>query len=644
MLPALLAGMMIALAVHLALRRSPLPAIPFVVVALVVSVALRLVYSANVDPEWISDFARYWKSATELAGSSLSVADAYQQRALPYLYPLVRLFGDDPEVVKLANIGLLCLIQLAGYDIVRRAAGHAAAQCFTLLWIAAPEPLYSLTIPTHDLSGLAFAALAVWLVAIGLDVTGNARRWRRPALLSLLGLAVGILLVILEIQRGLGILLLATLVVSTLAWVLTRHTSPDAIGGPRLAFVNLLVIVCIAVPVYMAGKAAAESAGFSRSAQVSETGRLRYTTSHSVSFSNGSYWWMRGFHDTFTRHYMDDPEAFGEFRRSLMLSDFVENPVSRATNAADRLDGLYQLGAGMTFYTAGLRESEPQLLKSLQSYNHAFAFAFAALALLALIGLLSQRGPPPIVAVLMLFAALLSIGLAFMAENQPRYAFPVWLVGSIVIAVGLTSLPALSAVRSWPGQLGRAASLAGQALAIPIIVLGLAWLACAITYRPGDGRILTDWEFSPPASIASQRTPTSVLQEIQKRTPERSFYPLALTLGLPDSSGNYQVPSTASTTICVDDTETTNFSFFMQREAPTNGHRTPPLVVTVGGEPVWSSASTGGGKVRLVTIPHLLRKPGCADVALAIETPVTGVEGFAHASSEVEIFFPRLTD
>lgn len=639
LLPVALAWAAVALAIWIGVRKRPFPAIPFIGITLVSSIALRWFYSANIDPEWISDFARYWQSAVELTGASLPITDPYQQRALPYLYPLVLAFGDAPEVVKFGNIGLLCLIQLAGYDILRRAAGHTAAQCFTILWIAAPEPLYSLTIPTHDLSGLVLVAAAAWLVAAGLDTATGKQRWRRPVLLGLCGLAAGILLVVLEIQRGFGGLFLTTLVLVTVAWAIIQRGLPGIARARPGALVNLLVIVCCAAPVYLTGINITQATGLSRTGEAAEAARLRYSTPHSTSFSNGSYYWMRGFHDAFTHHHMDDLEELRAFRRDLMLSDFAEDPVGRATNAIERLDGLYALGTGMGFYTAGVRDSHPRLLRFLQAYNHAFAFPFAALGLIALWILLARRGIPPIVAILALFAALLSLGMAFFTENQPRYAYPVWFVGSIAIAAALGNRRTWMARGPWWRQVAGAGGIAVQAIAISAAALALAWLAVVATYKPGDGRILAEWEFSAPAVAEQQRRPSTAISDLQRRAPERSFYPLALVLT--PSPDQHATPLRATTTVCTQDAERARLEFFVKARNLPAANQASHLTLNVDSTPVWTLTGSGDDEIQLVTIPQVINGPGC--IELEFELPINGKGAVTRPMPRVEIFFPRLT-
>ena len=630
-----LAWAAVGLAIWIGVRKQPFPVLPFIGITLTASIALRLFYNANIDPEWISDFARYWQSAVDLIGGSLPITDPYQQRALPYLYPLVRVFGDTPEVLAFGNIGLLCLIQLTGYDIVRRAAGHPAAQCFTLLWIAAPEPLYSLTIPTHDLSGLALVALSAWLVATGLDTAAGKWRWRRPMLLGILGMSLGIVLVVLEIQRGLGGLLLSTLILATVAWAIIQRGVPDLIAAPRHALINLLMIACIATPLYVAGINVTQTTGLSRTGDAAEAARLRYTIPHSTSFSNGSYYWMRAFHDAFTQHHMDDLDALRTFRRDLTRSDFAEDPLGRATNAIDRLDGLYALGAGMGFYTAGLRDSQPRLLRFLQAYNHAYAFAFALFGFIGLLLLMTRRGLPPVVATLALFTALLSLGMAFFTENQPRYAYPIWLAGSVVIASALATLPVR--FQPWTRQATSCAGLVAQVVAIPAVLLGLAWLATTTTYDPDDGRILTDWQFSAVTANEVQRLPSTVLNDIQSRAPETSFFPLGLVLTpSPAMSGD---ALRASSTVCADDAARSQFSFFLRARGLASDDGASHLVMKINGQPVWTFAETTGDKVQSVTLPQAVTQAGCSE--LEFELYSSGTVHDTLDSPRVEIFFPR---
>jgi len=644
----------------LARRRQPLPPLRFVFLALLAATVLRLVYFALVEPTWVSDFARYWKVANEMANADhYVVRTVYQQRALPFLVPLVELFGDAPAALKLANILVLALVQLAGYDVLRRCHGHQAAQCFTFLWIGAPEPLFSLTIPSHDLVAMGILAGIVWTLVLAVHprkVDSQTDRGARAWLLAALPIAT--LLAVLELQRGIGLIALASLLAVAVAGALVSRRFPWVLRESAGQASRLLAIALLCLPLYAACMWGASKSGLTMSEQVAEISVLRYTTAHVSSLSDGSYAWFLPFNAAFTSAYDQDPERLQDLRNSLALSDFVEDPAGRIGNASDRLRNLYRLGGSSFFYMAGFVERAPIAVRSLQLYNNTFALGFALLALLAVGALMSRPGLPLLGAgYLLVLASAVTIVLSLSAENQPRYLYLVWFVGSVVIAAGL-SRPSVGTDVPLAAR-GMALRVGGLLLQTALIVSAgtiVAWFVTRTFYDDGSGRMLSHWNLSAdPApendGLATWREslrnpPSDVLRSAgTKYRPEpRPFGPLALTLALP-ANPNVGDEARATRTVCTTGNGRDDLSFFVytpyKRLSRSGAFE---LQVMVDGKVSWRLALPHAEKPMPFEIRNAFPRGRCSELTFVLLSHVTEDRASWQRASRVEIYFPRLVD
>lgn len=649
-----------AAALWLARRREPLPPWSFVLIALLGGTLLRVLYFALVEPVWVSDFARYWRIANEMADADhYVVRTIYEQRALPYLVPLAEIFGKVPAALKLANIAVLGLVQVAGYDVLRRCHGHHAAQCFTLLWIGAPEPLFSLTIPTHDLVAMGMLAGIVWLLTLAVHPTNTAanKRGRGRAWLLATPL-VAFLLVLLEVQRGIGLIALASLVAVAVAGVLVSRRFPHVLRESASQTMRLLIITLLCVPLYGAGIWGATKSGLTMPEQAARVSVLRYTTAHVSSLSDGSYAWFLPFHTAFTSNYAEDPERLEDLRNSLALSDFIEDPVARLDNASHRLRNLYRLGGSRYFYMAGFADQAPMAVRTLQRYNDTYALGFALLVLLSVGVLMSRPGLSLLGAgFLLVLGSAVTIVLTLVAENQPRYLYLIWFVGAMAVAAGLARAASGS---DTPIAARRMALRMGGALlqTVLIIVGGTAmiWLVAHASYVEASGRMLSHWELTADPALSSSELsawreslrdpPSDVLLTAgtRYRPKPRSFGPLALTLALP-SNPEEGDQVRASRRVCTSENGRDDLSFFVYtpyKKLSRSGAF--ELQVAVNGRVSWRLALPHAKQPAPFEIRNVLPRGRCSELTFILLSNVTQDRASWRRASRVEIYFPRLVD
>jgi hypothetical protein len=601
----------LVLCLWLARRREPLPPWPFVLATTAIALGLRLVYTDAVETVWTNDFLLYWDTAKQQAASgNYAVTSLYNERTLPILVPLILLFGPDQQHVILANIAMLTLMQLAGYDLLRRMHSHQAAQAFSVAFMAAPIPLFALTIPSHDLWAMGYCALALWLCALVLT-----HRGRRSTLVAVaVAGALALVCLMMEVQRGIGLLLAAAMLLAALmGWLAKRGDPADRRSVPTLLLVCAAALAAQWPLGALLGKLdlrAADEPGH-------RIHMAAYYASNGTSLGNGTWGWMDGFRQEFTEPLRtDDPERLEQLSRSLVLSDWAEQPLKRLDNVADRLAGLFVLDDSNFWYFS---ETDPALAKPLgwlRLYSLFVSLGFTLALGAGLVRLLLGGLPSvPTLAGLVL-TSVVALALCSFSENQPRYLMLLWFTGLLFLAetVGRRPEPNPPSLR-----LG-----AAMAVAVALGWLGLIaalLLPARALYGPEDGRILGDWtRVSTGAEIGALPITADPNPYVHVTDPGE----LAVAL-LPNEPGVQQ-------SLCLPDKGRDDFAFFVRASSPQPGDA---LVVRFGdARPHRFDLTGAGGKALDLRIPDLGAGGRCGMLGLSLESrsPTAGAE----------VFFPRL--
>jgi hypothetical protein len=499
----LVAAMLVALAtagslgsVHLAKRTRPLDPRVFVPALVLSGLAIHLVLVATIKPQWGTDYYRYWEYAQDLVkrGEYGGLNAPYYSRSLFFPYPVIRAFGPEATVVlKLVNVALLAAMQLLVYDILRRIRSHQAAQSGSLVFLLAPLPAYVALIPSHDLWGTFFLTAAAWLTVSSIDIARTrTARWYYWIPLAC---AAGAVAFLTEVQRSLGLIFcIGLLTAALLAWL--SHTSPDNEARTRTPR-HALLALCVAA-LCLASFAGASLAD--RTLKLNAEARPVLTNmkfaANGGGMGNGKSDWFARFRDRFSEK-QNSPEEAKDFARSSVLSSWAMQPVDRAARMAGHATRLFSLTYPRD-WDWPLRKPEDRSESTRQAlifYADAFGLTFGLLLLCSVVRLAtSRRAAPTIVNALSMLLVATSLSLLLLFENKPYNIFPIWVVGTLAIALAFsagtpTAMPARQSHSrlSNPG-LGGGFLIAITALALPLVVRSF--------YMVADGRLLSDWTFA----------------------------------------------------------------------------------------------------------------------------------------------------
>ena len=654
----LLALAVLILTLYLADRPQPVKPAWFLAGSITAMLLLHLAYAMAVDLTFVSDFRGYWSSAQLLAAQdNLEVGNSiHRQRAIPFLWPLTEIFGPSHAALMALNTAMLCAVMLFGYDLLRRTLGHQVAQAFSVLWLAAPEPLLASGIPSHDVTATAMFAAALWLNGVVLlGRNGLAVGWRGTAIS---GMVLGGVLFALDMARGSGIgwLMLASglgVLVVLLVATLPGATPHDP---PRFRLKPLALQLGVAAVVLLVLLALASATGLRIEGSSQQTLRLRAGTPHQTALSDGSYRFVMRFHTAFNADLMKDPEAFEAQAASIARSEFLDRPLARIWSTLGRISGLSRLGSQQYFYLAKRADQPPGLVFLAGQYN---TFYVIVLSLLALYGLAKLIRAPLRSPVILQQAALISaliLALVVMRESQPRYIFPIWMIGAVIAAAGLHR--GQSVHSSLSSNLLRGVGYVALAVGLMLGLAFAAWLLLFATYGAQDGRVITGWRFADNGAqvhsgklIDVQRATTDVLnidlQGAQIKGRGRSmvsFDNLSVKLAFfqPVESG---ATVSAGKHLCIDGEQPMAFTFqyYMPfKRVDKKGAFTLSLMADQ--QRVWSVPLPNAALPTRVSTPALLgAHKKCVDLVFELTSNQRLTSESWIRASRVEVFYPHLT-
>jgi hypothetical protein len=622
-------------------RKTPFNTFWFLACSLTAAGILYYAYISSIEVVWISDFIGMWRAAVDMVSSGdYTVQTIHDERVLPVLVPTILLFGANPAAVPIINLVLLLGIQLAGYDLARRIAGHRAAQGFVVLWVGAMEPILALPITSHDIWGLFFLVLFLW----GLRATcerleaGKISGARHKLILICCALGLAAVLTLLDMQRELAPILILGFVLAALLLILK-----GASGGVRLRSAAMLAATVFIL--YGGITAGMKSSGYMlTSEQGSYLEHIRIGA-YGSSLSNGSYRQGVLVYRTFIEQLPE--EAREGFAYSVPLSDLALQPVARIGNIVHRAQGQARLGSQTFFYQSQAKTESSWLLPLTRAYNVCYSVVLAALSLWLILPLLRRLDSLDGLIQLSLLSALAGL-LLLVGESQPRYIFPLWFILPQLAAFAMAMRPGIAgdhmpvtSVWGWDVTRGAMLILAAYVL----LALAARWI-----YVESHGRILSGWQ--PALHGALETVPENWFQASQTLSATKikqdggdnraaGFGDLALVLKFPV---NVQGGGTASAekTLCVgEERRALEFFYFMPYQNPA-AKNSFTLEVLVDNQPRWAVQLPGTEKVTHVRIADVLPAGTCGELKFSLQAN----RGISRPSwiraSQTDVYFPRL--
>lgn len=622
-------------------RDTPLNPPVFLVCSLAVSAILYYGYISSIEVVWISDFIGMWRNAVEMVSAGdYKVETIHDERALPVLVPTILLFGANPAVVPIVNLVLLLGIQLAGYDLARRVAGHRAAQGFAVLWIGAMEPIFALPITSHDIWGLFFLVLFLWGFRVAFERLAAGTRSTTSHKLTLGGSALGLALVLtlLDMQRELVPFVILGFVLAGLLSVL-KGVGRRGRLRPALLFAATVFLIFAGVT------AGLKHFGYMLTSTQGESLAQIRIGAYGSSLSNGNYDQGQVIQKTFFTPI--NAEARRDLVHAIPLSDLALQPVARIGNIVHRAHRQALLGSQTYFYQKDAKTQSTWLLPLTRAYNVCYSIVLAALSLWLILPLLRRLDSFNGLVQLSLLSTLVGL-LLLVGESQPRYIFPLWFVLPQLVALALVLRVAgtdgripVSSVWDWDMTRGALLLLAAYLL-VALIARGV--------YGESRGRVLSGWQpalhgASQPASDdwfkVNQGLSAAKIKREGKDRRVTGFGDLALVMKIPV---NVQMGGGTSAVkrLCAGDERTAlGFFYYMPYQNPI-AKDAFTLEVLIDDRLRWSVQSPGMDTITYVRIPDILPAGSCGDLQLNLRAnrAISSVP-WVNAS-QTDVYFPRL--
>lgn len=404
----------------------------FVALAVGSATALKLAYVLFVRVEPVSDFAAMWALTSSLAERGLDATRStlvffhdwfYLERVLPYLFPLRLAFGPGRASYAVANVLLGSLASLLVYRMTRPWFGAGAARVALIVSLAAVETVLAAGIPTHDVPGAFYTLLALSLFLLAWKLQERGRT--RAAFLA--GAGFGLAVTVLDLQRSTGNVLLLSVTLLGLAMALLAER------GRRLA--AALVLLLLPWIVFGAAGRALREAELRVPADVRSNAVGLGLAAATDSWGDGSYTYCV---NNYTSPYGTIPLDWRSLTLAKLATDTHLHPGARATSYLRKAMVLFDLGSQTYFYLSGaeLKGFGPLPLPSQErvlAISRWFSALFLGALLIAFCRLWTMPEVPLPSLLPLLYLAVFTAILLFLAEVQPRYLYPVWYLGAIYI-------------------------------------------------------------------------------------------------------------------------------------------------------------------------------------------------------------------
>ena len=281
-----------------------------------------------------SDFLTYWQEAIALAngGNEFPVRSVYERRTLPFLFPLVSLFGDEHTVYQFFNVALLTGMYFSISNFCRVRYGSAAAIATALFLMVVPELYGVVFYAHHDFYGAALLVMCFFLI------------WKMGMTHVFVGkftfaLLLGLTIWLFWLQRGLHMPVFAALFVFLV--VCTR--SPTEPGKLRKQIQNWMLTLLIPVVVFQGCMALSKTVG------LSDPSPQRVPLSFAV-YGNieakGGYAFGAG---TPVINALSDADK-KSVGLEIIARDFLESPAEYLWSRYEKATRLFEFGSNIWFY------------------------------------------------------------------------------------------------------------------------------------------------------------------------------------------------------------------------------------------------------------------------------------------------------
>ena len=414
----------------------------FLILTISLGLLIKLLYIYLVDMKAISDFELMWNYAVDVARNVYpeGISSIQGERILPYFLPLAWLFGGTPVVYKISNVFVLIFCSLITYDLARRWFDIHVARASLILVLLVPETFFNSGIPSHDIPGAFFFLLCLWILDTML-LFYKKRAWF-PMCDMVLCLVISVQIMHLQMTKAILWWLAVGFFMIIVILIEYKQSNRTGVKGFR-RLVGKWCILSLIVLIFPLLISLATRSAFTDK-DIWTTDQQRSYLSSLWMAANTVSWNQCLYNNSDDNYYSIYPIEFAPNLKEMVfhvwMQDTCYNTSARIAHWLRKAGILYSLGSQASFYYRADRLMPESILKGKgleeahRSYNTVFTrcFLFAFIAGSGV--LLAKAGIPYRLWPALFFLCCLSGGLLLLGEVQSRYMYPVWFIGSIVIA------------------------------------------------------------------------------------------------------------------------------------------------------------------------------------------------------------------
>lgn len=453
------------IALYRAKKNSTIHLIALLFIAL--TLVCRILWVRYFDAQQVSDFGAYWNIGQSIVVDGVAAQSAlveqgafpgvYFLRSIFYTAPIQYIFGNSQQWLELVNVFLVTITMFIFYDFGRRVFSAKIAAGALLFFSWNPDIWYGVTLANHDIAFLPWLAGLCWIM-YWIDKRLHDKSYISIPVV-LLSITVGILIFLLEVQRGFGLAAWVALLL-LLAYYLYNHyrenranivnaTKRASIPGKdwlKRGLVFVLVLLIIPLGTYE----------LSKSVFVKTTGiwsSLDYVAYISAKDVHGSdkYGQMRPWREEYSRQLPEDLRT--EFSVRKLLNEVFSEPVETTRHLFRKNEFLAESWGTLWFSSrpaedpwVGRTNSDGvPMQKEFHKLLSAILFLLLFLRLLLHPFFPIKRGG----FFLIFFTAFLYLFILFFTEAQPRYSLFTVFLTSLLIAQLLFGEWTLKGITWW---------------------------------------------------------------------------------------------------------------------------------------------------------------------------------------------------
>ena len=396
----------------------------------------RIFFAFSFDQEYYSDFRKMWNFACRISesGNWIPPDRPQTERPLPVFVPLTFLFGCSDTVFKIFNICAITIASILIALIAKDLIGKSAAVASFVLLSFVPESYFFSLIPSHDVPGLLFISIYIFVVHLLLHRNCNISLRK----IIFYGGTLGLLGLMLHIQRG----LFYPLYIAVALYLPLVIFKNKKLQTHRVIIFFILTVLVIPLMTVSSVTNSLESKRIlydrdKPNSIYSVPSIYRFGTSMTSGTGSSGI----TFYNRYARGQQLETNRY--YAKAFLYTDIYREFKRRPSHYINKLKRLTGFGTQDNFYYSRLkgvsRDDQIKLRRKFRLINKVFWHVLSIVSLISIVYLIIKRSKSDVhVGVFLptIFGAIVIFAIGLIGENQPRYvSFLPWMIVLPIMAM-----------------------------------------------------------------------------------------------------------------------------------------------------------------------------------------------------------------